>query len=84
MPHSADDMTLAKRHYVTLVLRLTLDGTGRLLQGELVDTTDRHEKPFLGLAGLHQAVDTWFQQQEQPAAGVSSADLDGGNQRGDS
>jgi hypothetical protein len=40
MPHPADDITRADRHYVTLILRLTLDRTGQLLQGELVDTTD--------------------------------------------
>jgi hypothetical protein len=65
MPHPADDITLADRHYVTLILRLTLDGTGRLLQGELVDTTDSLPKRFIGATGLHQAVTGWLRQWKQ-------------------
>jgi hypothetical protein len=79
MPHQADDITLADRHYVTLILRLTLNRTGQLLQGELVDTTDTLQKRFLGLTGLNQAVEAWLRQQEQPAADDSSANQDSGN-----
>ena len=82
MPHAPDDITLANRHYVTLILRLTLDGMGQLLQGELVDTTDTLQKRFLGLTGLNQAVEAWLQQQEQPATDDSSANQDSGNRRG--
>lgn len=82
MPHVPDDITLANRHYVTLILRLALDQTGHLLQGELVDTTDTLHKRFLGLTGLNQAVEAWLRQQEQPVAGDSTADEHSGGQRG--
>ena len=68
MPHLADDTTLADRYYVTLILRLTLDRSGRLIQGELVDTTDTLQKRFLGASGLNQAVAAWLEQQEQAEA----------------
>ena len=83
MPHPADDISLADRHYVTLILRLTLDQTGHLLQGELVDMTDTLQKRFLGLTGLNQAVEAWLKQQEQPVADDSSANHDSGNRSGD-
>lgn len=84
MPHPVDNTSQADRHYanVTLILRLTLDQAGHLLQGELVDTTDTLQKRFLGLTGLNQAVEAWLRQQEQPAADDPSATQDGGNQRG--
>jgi hypothetical protein len=65
MPHAPDDITLAHRHYVTLILRLTLDRGGRLIRGELVDTTDSRPEHFIDASGLHQAVETWLKQQEQ-------------------
>jgi hypothetical protein len=83
MPEPADTTSMSDRHYVTLVLRLTLDQMGRLLQGEFVDTKTPFGKRFLGVTGLNQAVETWLHQQEHPAADVSSADLENGNQRGD-
>jgi hypothetical protein len=52
---------------------------GRLLQGELVDTTHTLQKRFLGSTGLHQVVETWLRQQEQPVADVSSNPEGGGN-----
>ena len=54
------ESTLADRRYVTLILRLTLDRGGRLLQGELVDTTDTLQKRFVDVAGLNQAVQDWL------------------------
>ena len=83
MPEPTDTTSMTDRHYVTLVLRLTLDQMGRLLQGELMDTTHTLQKRFLGSTGLHQVVETWLRQQEHPAADVSSANRDSGNQRGD-
>lgn len=65
MAQPEDDITLTSRHYVTLILRLTLDQTGRLLQGELVDTTESLRTRFIGTTGLHQAVERWLAQQEQ-------------------
>jgi hypothetical protein len=82
MPHLTDNITLADRHYVTLILRLTLDQTGHLLNGELLDTTDTLQKRFLGLTGLNQALETWLRQQEQLVADDSSAGQNSGDQRG--
>jgi hypothetical protein len=65
MPHAADDITLADRHYITLILRLTLDRGGRLIWGELVDTTDSRPEHFINASGLHRAVETWLRQHEQ-------------------
>lgn len=64
MPHPADDTILADRHYVTLILRLALDQTGRLLGGELMDTIDVRPKHFISTRGLHEAVTAWLKQQE--------------------
>ncbi len=58
-----DDTTLVDRHYVTLILRLTLDRSGHLIQGELVDTTDTLQKRFTGASGLSQAMEAWLRQQ---------------------
>ena len=65
MSHPPPDSTLADRHYVTLILRLTLDRGGRVIQGELVDTTDTLWRRFTSSSGLSQAVETWLRQQEQ-------------------
>jgi hypothetical protein len=59
---------LENRHYVTLILRLALDRSGRLIQGELVDTTDTVQKRFTDASGLNQAVATWLRQQERGEA----------------
>ena len=56
---------LEYRHYVTLILRLALDQSGQLIQGELVDTTDTVQKRFNDASGLNQAVATWLRQQKQ-------------------
>ncbi len=61
----AHEMNLADRHYVTLILRLTLDRSGRLIHGELVDTAGTQPEWFLGVVGLNQAVATWLKEQEQ-------------------
>jgi hypothetical protein len=64
MPDTFENPTLTDRHYVTLILRLTLDRAGQLIQGELATTTDSRQEHFIGTAGLHQAVETWLQQQQ--------------------
>lgn len=56
---------LEDRNYVTLIVRLALDRSGRLIQGELVDTTETVRKRFADASGLNQAVATWLRQQEQ-------------------
>lgn len=63
MPQAADNSTLSDRHYVTLILRLTLDQTGDLIQGELVDTANTIPEHFIGTTGLYQVVEIWLQQQ---------------------
>ena len=65
MPSTSENTTLADRHYVTLILRLTLDRAGRLIQGGLADTADSRQEHFFGTEGLHQAVEAWLQQQQQ-------------------
>lgn len=64
MAEQTDDSAMSDRHYITLVLRLTLDRTGHLLQGSLADTTHKPPEFFTGPAGLHQAVDAWLRQQQ--------------------
>jgi ATP-dependent exoDNAse (exonuclease V) alpha subunit len=82
MSYVSDDITLQHRHYITLVLRLALDETGHLLEGELVDTTATLHKRFLGVAGLNQAIEAWLRQQEHSVADDASADAQRGGQRG--
>ncbi len=63
MPQAADNSALLDRHYVTLILRLTLDQAGDLIRGDLVDTTNGLPEHFIGTTGLHQAVEAWLRQQ---------------------
>ena len=70
MSHAPTESTL-DRHYVTLILRLTLDRGGRLLQGELVATTDSRPHRFIDLDGLHRTIETWLKQQEGGADTLS-------------
>lgn len=65
MPATADNSTLADRHYITLILRLTLDRNGHLIQGDLADTTASRQEHFIGTTGLHQAVEAWLRGQQQ-------------------
>lgn len=65
MPPTLENNALMDRHYVILIVRLTLDSQRQLLQGELADTTNTLHQRFIGAVGLHQAVDTWLQQQQQ-------------------
>lgn len=65
MSEPAKSFALDDRHYVTLILRLALDQSGQLIQGELVDTTDTVQKRFSDASGLNQAVATWLRQQKQ-------------------
>ncbi len=63
MPQAADNSTLLDRHYAILILRLTLNQAGDLIQGSLTDTTDGLPEHFIGTTGLHEAVEAWLQQQ---------------------
>ena len=66
MSQPFQENTLTERHYVTVVLRLTLDSHGRLIQGELVDMGNEIQERFMGRAGLTRAVQGWLTKQEQP------------------
>jgi hypothetical protein len=65
MKASTDEGLLADCQYVTLILRLTLDRRGRLIKGEMVNTTDTLQQRFVGLAGLNEAVRGWLRRREQ-------------------
>ncbi|MCB0167294.1 MAG: hypothetical protein KDI79_23900 [Anaerolineae bacterium] len=65
MSNSANENSLKQRHYCFLVLRLTLDHRGRLLQGELVGMTNTLWRRFTSLAGMNQAIEAWLKQQER-------------------
>jgi hypothetical protein len=65
MPSPTDDTSLANRRYVTLILRLALDQKGRVIGGELVDTTNAGPEYFIKTTGLHQAVTAWLRKQRQ-------------------
>jgi hypothetical protein len=72
MPHPANDDTLVDRYYVTLILRLTLHRSGRLIQGELVDTAGILQKRFIGASGLDQALAAWRKQQKTAKGNTKS------------
>lgn len=65
MPDPVNENALENRYYISLVLRLTLDQRGRLIQGELVDMTNTPWQRFTNLADLNQAVEAWLRQQVQ-------------------
>jgi len=56
---------LARKHYVSVVLRLVVDRRGRLVYGEIVDMTGKPDGRFLGWRGLTQAVKAWLSSQAQ-------------------
>lgn len=65
MAQPSQDSSVTDHRYVTLILRLTLDRCGHLIQGELVDTLDTLQQRFRGSSGLNQAVEAWLRRQEQ-------------------
>lgn len=69
MSDLANENTLKNRHYISLILRLTLDQWGRLIRGELVDMTNTPQQRFTSLSGLNDAVAAWLRQQEQTDRG---------------
>lgn len=64
MSQPSHENVLEQRHYVTLILRLSLDQHGRLIQGEMVDTANELQERFMGRAGLTRAVQSWLTRQE--------------------
>lgn len=60
---------LANRQYISLIVRLTLDQRGRMVQGELLDTNDTIQKRFNGPSALNRAVEAWLKAQEAIAPG---------------
>ena len=67
MSDLASEITLQNHQYISLIVRLTLDQGGHLIQGELVDTTDTLRQRFKTLSGLNDAIAAWLKQQEQTA-----------------
>lgn len=65
MSDPANNDDLKNRYYLSLIVRLTLDQYGRLIQGELVDTTATFQRRFTTLSDLNDAVAGWVKQQEQ-------------------
>ena len=68
MSHLANYDDLKNRTYLSLIVRLTLDQSGRLIQGELLNTTDTLRQRFTTLSELNKAVAAWLRQQEQTAS----------------
>jgi hypothetical protein len=67
--HQADaarEATPVEKRSVTLILRLVLDGRGRLEYGEAVDTEARSQGRFVGWRGLTRTVRAWLARQEEP------------------
>jgi hypothetical protein len=64
MSDLANNDNLKNRYYLSLVVRLTLDQAGRLIHGELLDTTDTLRKRFTTLAEMNETVAVWLKQQE--------------------
>jgi hypothetical protein len=60
MPDLEEECRLEERHYITLILRLTLDRGARLLQGELLDSVDARHQRFAGVTGLRRAIQDWL------------------------
>jgi hypothetical protein len=50
---------LADRRYLTLIVRLTLDSSGRLLYGELVEAGSEEGSRFASWRGFSRAVRAW-------------------------
>ena len=69
----ADDNDLVNRHYVTLIVRLTVDHHGQLVRGEMVDATNTFHERFIGGNGLIGAVQAWLARQERDGAGRREA-----------
>ena len=60
----AGNQLSAKRH-VTVILRLVVDGQGRLEHGEVVDTEARLQGRFVDWRGLIRTMREWLAQQEE-------------------
>ena len=60
------EATPVEKRSVTLILRLVLDGRGRLEYGEAVDTEARSQGRFVGWRGLTRTVRAWLARQEEP------------------
>jgi hypothetical protein len=69
MADLTNDNTLVERHYVTLIVRLLVDQHGQMINGEMVDVTDRFRKHFVDEQGLIGGVHTWLTQQERGSDG---------------
>lgn len=69
MPREADNSTLTDRHYITLILRLTVNSTGELIQGNLINIGSALPKHFIGMRGLYKAVEASLQEHPPRSTG---------------
>lgn len=60
MPTRPDEDVLVDGRFVTVVLRLVVNGRGRLIYGEVVDAEVRSRGHFVGWRGLTRTVHAWL------------------------
>lgn len=65
MAIAADEDSLADYQYVTLIVRLTLDRNGRLIHGDLIDSTSARRGRFANVSSLTSAIADWLSDREQ-------------------
>ena len=68
MANPSHENDLVDRHYVTLIVRMTVDSRGRLVRGEMVDAMNTFRERFTGADGLMGAVQTWLARHERDGA----------------
>ena len=68
MANPPNETDLMERHYVTLIVRLTVDRQGQVVRGEMVDATNTFRERFNGADGLIGAAQTWLARQERDGA----------------
>ncbi len=63
---SSDELSLGDRRYVTLVLRLVVDGIGHLKHGEVVDVEGHSRGRFASWRGLARVLAAELAAQQTP------------------
>jgi len=59
--HTSDGDSLAQRHHSVVVLRLVLDGSGRLSHGEVVDASGRVRGRFGDWEAMVRVLRGWLE-----------------------
>jgi hypothetical protein len=68
-PPGSDSDDLSKLRYVTVLLRLLVDGSGKVIRGELVAVDGEPGERFTGLAGLNRTLRGWLSRQPEAVSG---------------